>query len=109
MRMSAIANSMVQRHGLGQAFLLASLAFATLAGAVISGFASDNNPADRDQFRTHAEKILTVAQKRYETEPTNTVAAWEMGRACFGLVTVLEDRKEMERIINEGIAACRAS
>ena len=109
MCMSAIANSKVQGHGSGRTFLRASLAFVALVGAVISGLASDNNPADQDRFRAHAEKVLAAAQKRYQTEPTNSVAAWEMGRACFGLVTVLEDRKEMERIINEGIAACRVS
>jgi tetratricopeptide (TPR) repeat protein len=109
MRMSAIANSKVQSRGSGWAFLRASLAFAALVAAEIYGFAADNNPAYQDQFRAHAEKVLAAAQKRYETEPTNSVAAWELGRACFGLVTVLEDRKEMERIINEGIAACRAS
>ena len=109
MRMSAIANSKVQGRGSDRTLLRACLAFAALVAAVISGFAADSNPADQDQFRAHAEKVLAAAQKRYETEPTNSVAAWELGRACFGLVTVLEDRKEMERIINEGIAACRAS
>ncbi len=109
MRMSAIANSKVRGHGSGWTSLLACLALAALAGGVMGGFAADNNPADQDQFRAHAEKALTAAQKRYETEPTNSVVAWELGRACFGLVNVLEDRKEMEKIINEGIAACRVS
>lgn len=109
MRMSAIANSKVQGHGLSRALLLVSLAFAAGAGSTIRGSASDNNPTDQDQFRTHAQKNLATAQKRYEAEPTNSVAAWQVGRACFELVTVLTEPKEMEKRINEGIAASRAS
>jgi len=107
--MAAIANSKVQSHGSGWAYFLARLAFVALAGAAISGFASDSNPADLDQFRPHAENVLAAAQKRYESEPTNSVVAWQFGRASFELVMVLQDSKEMERIIQDGIVACRQS
>ncbi len=107
--MSATANSLVQGHGLYRTILLASLTFATWIGAAHRGFASDSNPADQDEFRAHAQQILAAAQKHYETEPTNSVAAWQFGRASFELVDVLTDPKEMEKIINEGIAACRQS
>jgi tetratricopeptide (TPR) repeat protein len=100
---------MIQASRLCHASLLASLVFAAWAGSPNRGFASDNNPVDQDQFRTHAQQILAAAQKRYESEPTNSVAAWQVGRACFELVAVLEDPKEMERIINEGITVCRQS
>ena len=100
---------MIQSHGLSRALLLASLVFAAGAGFWNRGFASDTNPADHDQFRAHAQQVLAAAQKRYEAEPTNSVAAWQVGRACFELVTVLKDAKEMEKIINEGITACRQS
>ena len=107
--MFATANSMLQVPGLWRAFILATLAFAAGAGAVNRGFASNSNPADQDQFRAHAQQILDAAQKRYTTEPTNSIAAWQVGRAGFELVGVLKDPKEMEKIINEGIAACRQS
>jgi tetratricopeptide (TPR) repeat protein len=100
---------MIQASRLCRALLLASLGCAAWAGALNRGFASDDNPADPDQFRAHAQQILAAARKRYKSELTNSVAAWQVGRACFELVTVLEDPKEMERIINEGITACRQS
>lgn len=100
---------MIQASRLCRALLLASLVFTTWAGSLNRGFASDGNPADQDQFRAHAQQILAAAQKRYAAEPTNSVAAWQVGRACFELVTVLTEPKEMEKIINEGIAASRAS
>ena len=109
MRMSAIANSLVQGRRLCQGLFLASLAFATGGGLLDRSFAADNQPADPVALRAHAQQALTVAQKRYETEPTNSVAAWQMGRACFELVTLLPSPKEMEKIINEGITACRRS
>lgn len=100
---------MIHFSGLCRPFLLASLVFAAWAGALNRGFASDNNPADQDQFRAHSQQILATAQKLYAAEPTNSVAAWQVGRACFELVAVLQDPKEMEKIINDGIAACRQS
>ena len=107
--MFATANSKVQGHRWCPTFLLASLAFAVWAAFANCGFASDSNSADQKQFRPHAQQILVAAQKRYEAEPTNSVAAWQFGRACFELVIVLNDPKEMERIINEGIVAARQS
>jgi hypothetical protein len=100
---------MIQSPQLGRSLLLASLACAAWAGSGNGGFASDNNPADQARFRAHAQEVLAAAQKRYEAEPTNSVAAWQVGRACFELVTVLTEPKEMEEIINEGIEAARAS
>ncbi len=100
---------MVQGARLHRAILLTGLAFAAGGGGVNRGFASDDNPADPLQFRTHAEQSLAAAQKLYAAEPTNSVAAWQVGRASFELVTVLGEPKEMEKIINEGIAASRVS
>ncbi len=107
--MSATANSKVQARGLGHALVMAGLAFAAWFGAANRGFASDNNPADREQLRTSAQQSLAAARERFEAEPTNSVAAWQVGRASFELVTVLTDSKEKEEIINAGIAACRQS
>lgn len=107
--MSAIANSMLQGRRLNCTLRLAGMTLAAGAGWVDHGFASDNNAADQDQFRAHARQILAAAQKHYEIEPTNSVAAWQVGRACFGLVTVLTEPAEMEKVINEGIVACRQS
>lgn len=100
---------MLQFPKFGRVLLLAGLAFAVWTGSVNRSFAANTNPIDQVQFRTHAQQKLATAQQRYEAEPTNSVAAWQFGRACFELATVLQDAKEMERIINEGIAACRQS
>ncbi len=100
---------MLQVPGLSRGLLLASLVFAAGAGPLNLGFASDTNPDENVQFRTHAQQILAAAQKRYDTEPTNGAAAWQVGRATFELVMVLTDAKEQERIIIEGITACRQS
>lgn len=107
--MSATANSEVPGHGLRRALFIASLAFAAWAGVENFSTASDNNPAGQDQLRAPAQENLAAAQKRYAAEPTNSMAAWQVGRAAFELVTVLTDPKEREEIINEGIAACRQS
>jgi len=107
--MFATANSKVRGHGLCRGLLLTSLAFATFVGAANPGFASDSNLTDQDQIRAHAQQTLAAAQKRHESEPTNSVPAWQVGRACFELVDLLQDPKEMEKIIKEGIAACRQS
>ena len=77
--MSATANSLVQAPRLYRAVLLAGVAFAAALGLVSCLCAADNNPADPDQLRAHARRMLAAAQLRHETEPTNSVAAWQVG------------------------------
>lgn len=56
-----------------------------------------------------AQTNLTVARKRFSVETTNSVAAWELGRACFAWGKLLKDPVAQEKIYTEGVAACRRS
>lgn len=50
-----------------------------------------------------------MARARAAREITNSVAAWELGRACFTWGKLLSDASSKEKIYAEGIAACRRS
>jgi len=56
-----------------------------------------------------AESNLLAARKRCETEPTNSVAAWELGRACLTLGKLLDSPEIQEKTFTEGVSACRRS
>ncbi len=56
-----------------------------------------------------AEANLVVARKLVATEPTNSLAAWHLGRACFTWGKTLKDPNAQEKIYEEGVAACRRS
>lgn len=58
---------------------------------------------------TLAEANLTAARKRFAAETTNSVAAWQLGRACFAWGKSLKDPNAQEKIYEEGVAACRRS
>jgi tetratricopeptide (TPR) repeat protein len=54
-----------------------------------------------------AETNLVLARKQCTTAPTNSLAAWQLGRACFDWAPLLKDPKAQEKIYTEGVAACR--
>ena len=56
-----------------------------------------------------AEANLVAARKLVATEPTNSVAAWQLGRACFTWGKSLKDPNAQEQIYEEGVTACRRS
>jgi tetratricopeptide (TPR) repeat protein len=56
-----------------------------------------------------AGKELTTARQLFITEPTNSVAAWQLGRACFTWGKLLKDPGAQEKIYTEGVTACRHS
>ena len=56
-----------------------------------------------------AEANLVAARKLFATEPTNSLAAWQLGRACFTWGKALKDPNIQEKIYEEGVAACRRS
>lgn len=56
-----------------------------------------------------AETNLKTARIRYVAETTNSVAAWELGRACLAWGLLLKEPTSKEKIFSEGIAACRRS
>jgi len=57
----------------------------------------------------HAEKELATARERFAAEPTNSIAAWHLGRACFTWGKLLQDPVAQEKIYAEGVTACRRS
>lgn len=56
-----------------------------------------------------AQTNLTAARKLCVAEPTNSVAAWELGRACFAWGKLLKEAAAKEKVYTEGVAACRRS
>jgi tetratricopeptide (TPR) repeat protein len=56
-----------------------------------------------------AAQELAVARHQFTTEPTNSVAAWQLGRACFAWGKLLPEPSAQEKIYTEGVAACRRS
>ena len=44
---------------------------------------ADTNTVSRNRLLGHAQEVFADAQKLYETEPTNNVAAWQFARAAF--------------------------
>lgn len=56
-----------------------------------------------------AEQNLAAARKLATEQPTNSVAAWQWGRACFAWGDLQADRSQREKIFTEGAAACRRS
>ncbi|MGC3959391.1 MAG: hypothetical protein QM813_16030 [Verrucomicrobiota bacterium] len=56
-----------------------------------------------------AELELVVAHQRFAAEPTNSIVAWQLGRACFTWGKMLSEPSAKEKIYTEGVAACRRS
>jgi tetratricopeptide (TPR) repeat protein len=55
------------------------------------------------------EANLVAARKLLASEPTNSLAAWQLGRACFTWGKTLKDPNAQEKIYEEGVSACRRS
>ncbi len=56
-----------------------------------------------------AELELAATRQRFAAAPTNSIAAWHLGRACFTWGKLLPDPAAKEKIFTEGVAACRRS
>lgn len=56
-----------------------------------------------------AEQDLVATRQHFVAEPTNSVVAWQLGRACFTWGKMLTDPGAKEKIYTEGVAACRRS
>ncbi len=91
------------------------IAWITLLVAVCSGaqglWAAPNgvDPALPTNVVAYTEQELTDARQRSTAEPTNSIAAWKLGRACFTWGKILTNRAAKELIYQEGVAACRRS
>jgi len=68
---------------------------------------ADTNTVSRNRLLGHAQEVFADAQKLYETEPTNNVAAWQFARAAFNRGEFSTNDTERAAIAVQGIAACR--
>jgi tetratricopeptide (TPR) repeat protein len=53
------------------------------------------------------ERNYEAARSRYQTNPTNHEAAWQLGRACFDRAEYSRDDDERAAFSREGSAACQ--
>jgi hypothetical protein len=98
--MFAIANSQVYVRSISSFLML---------GAVPLAFAAspDSTNAGQARFLAHAQEVYVAAQKRFETAPTNAVAAWEFARATFDRAEFATNDTERATLAVQGINACR--
>jgi len=82
--------------------LLTGIGFATLGVA-----AAEPGAADRIRWVNHAQQVFTAAQKRFASEPTNPVVAWEFARAGFERAEFSTNNAERAALAVQGIDACR--
>lgn len=76
--------------------------FPGISPLVLAGGSSKPAAAVSD-FNT----AFNQARARFQAEPTNSVAAWQFGRACFDRAAADTNRTERASIAEEGIDACR--
>jgi tetratricopeptide (TPR) repeat protein len=76
------------------------------AAAGITAFSADAAPPP-----IHVPAIIQrnydAARQRYEANPEDDQAAWQLGRACFDRAEFSRDSAERAKLANEGMAACR--
>ena len=75
--------------------------------SAISAESGFSKPLATNIFFIRAEKAFQAARTRLNSEPTNSEAAWQFGRACFDLGEFVEDTKQHEDLAAQGIHACR--
>ena len=77
--------------------------------AVLNGWCGENDPNSGTAARwvARAQEIFSGAQKRFASEPTNRVAAWEFARAGFDRAELATNNAERAAIAVQGIDACR--
>ncbi len=83
------------------ALLLAGLFLAQPVCAGGAPPAAPSTPASR------AGQAYRECRARFESQPTNPVAAWQFASACFDQCEFSKNDTDRARVANEGIAACR--
>ena len=63
---------------------------------------------DSENFAARADKAYQTAKSRFDTSPTNSEAAWQLGRAAYDWADFAHSKKDREEIAQIGIAACRS-
>lgn len=92
-------------HAAGLTLQLLFCCWAGLAGAA----EEVPVPAGLTNAVTHAEQELVAARQHFAAEPTNSMAAWQLGRACWVWGKLLPDPVAQEKVYTEGVTACRRS
>lgn len=92
-------------HTVGLTLLLGFGCVSPVAGAESTHIAA-TYPSNAVNL-VHQE--LTTARQRVSSTPTNSIAAWQLGQACFSWGKLLTNRTEQEKIYTEGVTACRRS
>jgi tetratricopeptide (TPR) repeat protein len=77
-----------------------------LEGAQPTGAAADA-PAAASTPASRAEAAYRQLRLRYESQPSNIVAAWKFASACFDECEFSRKDADRARVANQGIAACR--
>jgi tetratricopeptide (TPR) repeat protein len=80
---------------------------AALTLSLALGCASAGRAGEFTNAQARAAVELQRARQQFTAQPTNAVAAWELGRACFIWGKVHESSASREKIFREGEAACR--
>ena len=83
--------------------------FCCLAGLARAAEPVSPASADSTNAVARAEQDLAATRQRFANEPTNSIAAWHLGRACFTWGKLVSDPVAKEKIFTEGVTACRRS
>lgn len=70
--------------------------------------ASDPFPHSVPGAAARTARLFQEARVQWQREPTNTTAAWQLGRACFDWAEFATNNTQRASVAEEGIAACRA-
>jgi tetratricopeptide (TPR) repeat protein len=81
-----------------------AVAFALLA---VGDMLAETNTTQRLRLLARAQEVFVTAQKLYEAEPTNNVAAWQFAHATFDRGEFATNDTERAALAVQGIAACR--
>lgn len=76
---------------------------ALLAGGLLAGENSGVNPV----FLARAQGAYAQAWQTYQVNTNSTVAAWQFGRASFGLAELATNDAQRANVARQGIRACR--
>ena len=82
---------------------------ATILFSSVCGLTAQTNPPSASPAVIAARAVAQFAetQKRFQSDPTNVVAAWEFARAGFDRAECATNDAERAAIAIQGIAACR--
>jgi len=86
-----------------------TLALLLCSGARLSAQSDEVISSVPTNIVAHLQQQLITARERFAAEPTNHIAAWQLGRACFAWGNLLKTPAAKEKVFREGVTACRHS